>query len=151
MKKICNKCFIEKTAKHFFKDKSHSTGLYSICKECKTESTMVWREKNKEYYNQSMRDYNQREGRDVWRRNYEYKKKYGITLIQYNELLQKQNNACAICKKTKAGTRRKHFVVDHNHSTGNVRGLLCYGCNRALHTLDNFQLLAAATEYIKTP
>lgn len=54
---------------------------------------------------------------------------YGITEIQYNELLKSQNEVCAICHKPETGKRNKRLCVDHNHSTGKIRGLLCNKCN----------------------
>jgi hypothetical protein len=81
-----------------------------------------------------------------WNRLYsdpEYKKKcgdkrliklYGITPEKYEEILEEQNYSCAICK-----IHKNHFVrklqVDHNHTTGKVRGLLCHRCNTSLGKL----------------
>jgi hypothetical protein len=61
--------------------------------------------------------------------------KYGITLNQYNELLEKQLHACAICKEPESQTnwgKTKRLAVDHCHNTGRVRGLLCQRCNTTL-------------------
>ena len=55
---------------------------------------------------------------------------FGISLEQYNEMLKKQGSVCAICKeKCKSG---KNLAVDHCHTTGKIRGLLCSNCNRGL-------------------
>lgn len=74
-------------------------------------------------------------------RNQMYKMRYGITLEEYNAMLKLQGDVCAICNKTD-GTRE--LAVDHNHTTGAVRGLLCKACNimvaqieSANHILDN--------------
>lgn len=57
--------------------------------------------------------------------------KYGITLEEYNNLLITQKNECKICHKHI--TQSKYaFDVDHEHSTGIIRGLLCRQCNTAL-------------------
>lgn len=61
---------------------------------------------------------------------------YGISLDEYNALLIKQNNACAICLNEEtsihqSGVKRR-LAVDHCHKTGIIRGLLCNKCNRAL-------------------
>lgn len=61
-----------------------------------------------------------------------YKKKYGITLSQFNEMLAAQNGRCKICGSEKAGSIGQNFAVDHCHSTGRVRGLLCINCNARL-------------------
>lgn len=57
------------------------------------------------------------------------KKKYGLTLEQYHEILKKQDGKCAICKCLPNGN---HLAVDHNHETGKIRGLLCMKCNSVL-------------------
>jgi Recombination endonuclease VII len=72
------------------------------------------------------RGYN--DGRSSDRRAASLRTKYGITLDQYQSLLDKQNGGCAICGKTPE-QERKNLAVDHNHVTGEVRGLLCFHCN----------------------
>lgn len=64
------------------------------------------------------------------------KEKYGISLEHYNLLLKTQNNKCLICGKEDSGFKN-NFVVDHNHETNEVRGLLCNKCNAHLHLLEN--------------
>tara|TARA_R110000772_G_scaffold2311_11_gene8024 strand:- start:5908 stop:6441 length:534 start_codon:yes stop_codon:yes gene_type:complete len=60
------------------------------------------------------------------------KRTYGISLAEYNDMLKAQDNTCAICD----GTSKKNLHVDHDHATGEVRGLLCHGCNTALGLLN---------------
>jgi len=57
-------------------------------------------------------------------------KKYGLTLEQYKAMKAKSNNTCYICGKPP--TNKKALHIDHNHKTGQVRGLLCFLCNRYL-------------------
>ena len=54
--------------------------------------------------------------------------KFGITVEQYDQLLEKQNHCCAMCEKH-VSTMDKRLAVDHNHKTGEIRGLLCGYCN----------------------
>ena len=56
-------------------------------------------------------------------------KTYGISLSQYEELLKKQGDACAVCLRGKE-VFPKNLAVDHNHVSGEIRGLLCTYCNR---------------------
>jgi len=56
-------------------------------------------------------------------------KTYGLTLEMYERILKRQNGCCAICKKSPEG-QRLHF--DHDHKTGQFRGLLCARCNWAM-------------------
>jgi len=87
-------------------------------------------------------------------KNNDLKKSYGITLVEYEVLLQNQEGKCAICKNPErtmdkdGGPRR--MPVDHDHNTGVVRGLLCTPCNRALGMFkDNVEVLKAAIAYIE--
>lgn len=56
-------------------------------------------------------------------------RKYGINLTQYNSLKRQQSNACGVCGKL-ATEEKLPLCVDHNHATGEIRGLLCNYCNR---------------------
>lgn len=85
-------------------------------------------------------------------KNKKLKKAYGITLQEYNELLSKQNNRCAICNVNNNGKYRKKeraFAVDHCHSTNKIRGLLCSDCNVGIGLLkDNVNFLESAIKYL---
>ena len=73
-------------------------------------------------------------------------RRYGLTVAEYNRLLLEQQNVCFICKKT---NKQKMLGVDHDHKTGQVRGLLCDLCNRALGLLhDDISLLRRAIGYL---
>lgn len=73
---------------------------------------------------------------------------YGLTIEQYDSILESQGNSCAICKiDTPSG--RGRFHVDHNHITGEIRGLLCHHCNLALGNFkDNISALLSAIDYL---
>ena len=60
------------------------------------------------------------------------KNKYGLTLEAYMELYNAQEGRCAMCRISAPSFGRKGLVVDHNHQTGQLRGLLCLRCNIAL-------------------
>ena len=73
---------------------------------------------------------------------------YGIDMENYNNILSEQNNSCAICNKECVSGRK--LAVDHNHDTGEVRGLLCCKCNRGLGNFhDNLDLLRSAVLYLE--
>lgn len=85
-------------------------------------------------------------------RNNQLKYKFGITTDDYNKLLLEQNSCCAICRNPFTGkwNDRTAPVVDHNHSTNEVRGLLCQSCNKGIgHFRENLQSLKYAYEYLK--
>lgn len=84
-----------------------------------------------------------------YHRNFRFKKKFGITLEDYNVMLDKQDYKCAICREKKVYSRRKYLSVDHCHKTGRVRGLLCDACNLGLGKFnDNPDLLVRAVTYL---
>lgn len=77
-------------------------------------------------------------------------RKYGITTRQYDNLLVSQDGRCAICVTDVPGSRAEMFVVDHDHQTGRVRGLLCDACNKALGGFrDDPGLLDLAAVYLR--
>jgi len=77
------------------------------------------------------------------------RRQYGITLQEFEELLQFQGGVCAICQKSLENERRK-INIDHDHETNEVRGLLCSGCNTGLgHLGDNIDGLERALYYLK--
>jgi hypothetical protein len=75
--------------------------------------------------------------------------RYGITLDDYGRLLLEQDNKCAICLHPDVMVGP--LVIDHDHVTGEVRGLLCNGCNTGLGLFrDNLTLLLWAVRYLET-
>lgn len=62
-------------------------------------------------------------------RDYQLRRNFGISLEQYDQLFDEQNGCCAICLRP-AEVFNKNLAVDHNHKTGEVRGLVCTYCNR---------------------
>lgn len=77
-------------------------------------------------------------------------KKYGITLSEYNEMLEKQSGECAICGEDGSVGKWGKLYVDHDHKTGKVRGLLCSKCNFAIGQFnDDYNLLLRAISYLK--
>jgi hypothetical protein len=91
----------------------------------------------------------------VWRgknkrasKSIDLKKMYGITMDQYEAMEAAQGGVCAICNDPPGG-RYKNLAVDHCHSTGKVRGLLCGSCNRALGFFrDDTDAIQRAVEYL---
>lgn len=89
---------------------------------------------------------------DGWSNSY-LLKEYGIDLAEYRRLLVTQNFRCAICGGEGFLMREHHWcklVIDHDHKTGQVRGLLCHNCNRGLGLFhDSPATLVAAADYLK--
>lgn len=84
------------------------------------------------------------------RREAVLKSRYGITLEDYETMLQEQGGSCAICKSLEPGDKNLNFHVDHCHATNKVRGLLCNTCNLGLgYFHDSVEDLTNAIEYLK--
>jgi hypothetical protein len=77
------------------------------------------------------------------------KQQYGLTLAEYEAMLAEQGGVCLICGRDPQTAGRERLVVDHDHATGHVRGLLCHRCNQGLGWFgDSTELLASAARYL---
>lgn len=116
-----------------------------------------WRKMNREKDNSTKRSWakNNPEKAALCTRKGSLKYNYGITLDEYNLILLKQDNKCSICKQPetqidKRYNRIRSLAVDHDHVSGDIRGLLCGNCNKGLgHFKDNIKYLKSAIEYLE--
>lgn len=120
---------------------------YKANKEKYSAKSKAWREANPEKAQVNRkRHYEENKERSLeYSRWYSLKKKFGLSKEQYEALLEGQNHVCAICGKgcTKA------LAVDHCHTTGKVRGLLCNNCNRGVgHLKDSVENMTNAITYL---
>lgn len=113
-----------------------------------------WLEKNKQKElkrNQEYHSENRAKMRPRKRSEY-LERTYGITQEVFNEKLKEQDFKCAICKGEDPKSRKNmnNFSVDHDHTTGSVRGLLCTPCNLGIGNLqDSLKVLESAILYLK--
>lgn len=108
------------------------------CSSCAREKENA-RNRKKKYY--LKKEYRERI------HNNTLKTKYGIDKQKYNELLKQQDGVCAICKRS--NIRGHRLVVDHDHLSGKVRGLLCHNCNMTLGKMrDNLSLFKSCLSYL---
>ena len=78
------------------------------------------------------------------------KSRYGITMDDYANMLADQDGVCAICGYAPSSDK-KALMVDHDHKTGNIRGLLCIHCNTGIAYLkDDIGVLGKAADYLQT-
>ncbi len=118
--RVCVRCRIRKPFSAYAKHKKMISGIERKCKQCRFET----------------RNVKLRKERDL-------KKKYNLSLLDYENMRLIQENKCKIC------TKEKKLFVDHCHTTGKVRGLLCATCNVGLGSyLDNTELLKEAIKYL---
>lgn len=134
--KRCCSCKELKPADDFYSSRDLPDGLSRQCKPCKNHTNKKYFEKNRSKVTK-------------YRRDWELKSKYNISLDTYEDLLRTQANCCKICKTPTAGGSGG-FHVDHDHKTGIVRGLLCMNCNRALgHVQDDISILNNMISYLE--
>lgn len=131
MMKECNSCREEKSVEDFYKASRSPDKLQYACKQCTRE-----------------RD---RGPRREQRREYAWKRKlmldFDMAPEDYWEMFEQQDGACAICR---AEPDWKRLAVDHDHETGEVRGLLCNSCNCGIGFFkESPALISAALGYLK--
>jgi len=111
-----------------------------MCAPCMAEYRKSWRLKHPEKAAEAKRKHN-------------LKKNYGLTISEYDALFARQGYKCAICDRkpetrTRQG-RKLRLAVDHCHETGQIRGLLCADCNRAIGQLgDSAERIEKALAYL---
>jgi dCMP deaminase len=131
---VCVKC-----ENSFLAGKVKENGQY-ICKECirlagqdRANEVQYW--KRPEYKEMDRK----------WRLS-----QYGLSIEDYDSISERQGGVCAICKKLPEGIGNEGvLVVDHDHKTGKVRGLLCQKCNRAIGVFkEDYNILRTASAYL---
>ena len=117
-------------------------------KEQRAALKKEYNEKNKEQIAAYAKEYNEKNKEQLALYKKEWNiKKYGLSLEDYNNMLDKQNHNCEICSVSFLDN--KHFI-DHCHTTNKVRGLLCLNCNTGLgHFKDNIERLTQAINYLQ--
>jgi hypothetical protein len=137
--KTCSKCNITKDISRFSKHPTASDGYRTQCKNC-----------------QFSRQSEHRRRTGYWRgdngRKEQLKKKYKISIQQYEEMLASQRGVCALCGSADRKSKYGHFSIDHCHKTGRIRGLLCYRCNTILGVLgDDEESIWRVLLYVANP
>lgn len=114
--KVCSKCEKIKPLGEYFVDK-RTNSPRSYCKSCQNLMNKEWRDKNKDKIRVANRGYALK---------HRLKNKYNLSEDEYRLVEQESNGRCRICNN-----KRKLFI-DHDHSTGKFRGLICNQCNTIL-------------------
>ncbi len=158
-KKRCKVCGEVKGLEQFYKAAGCVDGRRGECRDCfqakavaradakpelrerGRQRTRQWIADNEERYRDYKRAYGKLDKKKRADRRDHLKRKFGLTLEDYDALLAAQHGGCAICGDPPAKTA---LHVDHDHETGVVRGLLCFRCNAAIGNLRDDQLLGPA-------
>lgn len=157
--KKCNVCQQEKEESKF--GISRKTNKNGEVKEYFDKTCMVCR--RKKYLQGSGKREVHKKGSSNWYYNNPLKvkeqrlRRYGINLEQYNELRKKQDYKCGVCNKHeteveqgRSSTTEYALQVDHCHSFGHIRGLLCTNCNTLLgKSKDSVDILQRAIDYLE--
>lgn len=131
--KKCTRCSEVKPVDAYFKDKQKSNGFSPHCKTCDKRQSREWALKNKE----------QRKN-NISRSLYKLKKD-----ANYEKMAELQSYCCEMCG-IHASNFKKRLNIDHNHKTGQIRGLLCVTCNLGLGAFkESPELLYAAIVYLE--
>lgn len=103
---------------------------------------------NREEHSKKSREY--RSKNRHLERNRRLINKYGICLEEFNKMYQLQDGKCATCRKSCPNNSRNGLYVDHNHSNGKIRALLCSNCNRVLGLInENKATLESMIKYLE--
>ena len=156
--KRCKICGELKPLSEFYRAPGARDGFRLDCKQCNLaaraakyrdnprpaiERALRWQRENPERHKAKQREYTESGRKSVSNRKSHLKRKYGLTLEDFDALLAAQGGGCAICGRPDADN------VDHDHRTGRVRGILCFNCNVAIgHIADDEDRLAAAMKYL---
>lgn len=136
--KTCGDCGETKPLDSFHRRQRHSILRVSVCKLCMNRRSAEYCKRK----NEEDPGWSRRRGR---KRN--LKSNYGMTRLQYEEMLRNQSGVCAICG---GNGGEREMAVDHSHDTGKIRGLLCSKCNVMLGMArDDINTLECAIRYLK--
>lgn len=148
--KICSKCSETKSLDQFYYHKSRNW-YEGRCKTCAIKKTMENNQKHSNRTNKSnleWRNRNPEKIKEIYRVS-NLKRKFNLSIEDYNKMFFDQKGRCKICDKHQ-NQFKKALAVDHCHTTGKIRGLLCASCNTAIgHLKDDVNLLAKAINYLK--
>jgi hypothetical protein len=156
--RICMQCTREASRRSYEKRKSQPSRpccrceeaprqpLGSYCRKCENQYQREWWDAGGRESGKAMRATERR--RVTGQLATKLKCEYGLSVEEYDAMVLAQNNRCRICEKPPTG-KFKRLCVDHNHETGEVRGLLCHLCNAALGLLrDDPDALRRALAYL---
>jgi hypothetical protein len=153
--KSCKACGAVKPMLEFYAHRSTADGRANNCMSCAKLIQREWNAKNRD----KIRQANARRDADpAKRQRYRRNSKawrlrlYGLTPEGFDRLLADQGGCCAVCGEPGQTWAERNLHVDHDHNTGEVRGLLCGRCNVGLGFFkDNAELLNKALDYLKSP
>jgi len=145
--RVCKTCKKVKPTSYFYLHKK-SGNWRGDCKACANEKRIKWFAENPEAKELAKKKSQARDKANAETIYYKYiAKQYGLTKDDYQRLISRCSGLCEICRCPPVTKVR--LVIDHDHATGKVRGLLCDKCNTAIGKLgDSTGSLFAAIDYL---
>ena len=158
--KRCKKCGATKPLSDFYREKGCRDGHRPECKSCNLAARKVWYQANREREIARVKTWQQanpdrvneshrkrRAAHPDRERDGHLRRNFGLSLEEYDAMFADQGGRCAICGQPPRKGSSLH--VDHDHETGEVRGLLCFRCNGGLGQFkEDADRLLAALEYL---
>jgi len=145
MGKTCSMCGLTKPRKDFYQEKRVADGLTARCKECTRKAANTsYQGRREEVLASHKEKYCAKKARAS-----NLMRNYGMTVDEWNAMFAEQNYRCAICGSKDPLNSTGTFVVDHCHTNGHVRGILCGPCNSLLGLAhDDHCVLTEAAMYV---
>jgi hypothetical protein len=153
--RACSTCKVVKPLGEFHRQKTGTYGRQSRCKPCASKATKDSRKKGGETRLAKRRITDRVRYQDPVRRrqklNWEFKRRYGITLDEFEEIVAEQDGLCAICKREPVGEGNHGTLFqDHCHDLDLLRGAVCGPCNSGMGMFgDSIERLRAAADYLE--
>jgi hypothetical protein len=132
--KTCSKCGQTKGLEKFYRQKEGKHGRQAACIECHAQAQK-----------ERLKDPAARARHQLLVRERHFRLRYDMSVEEYDRMLEAQGGGCAICGATRNG---RHLCVDHDHSTGEVRGILCNTCNVTIGRIEKGPGLQPFAEYL---
>ena len=123
--KLCNKCKVEKPLTEYYKRtySSGNVGYQNNCKKCQGKQRVQY-----------------------WKPHQVARRKFGLSDEEYTTLIERSQGLCEVCNNPMGNKR----CIDHDHNTGEIRGVLCNNCNTALGLVgDNVTTLTKLIQYLE--
>lgn len=131
--RLCIRCEKILPREAFGFSKSSKYHLKTICRKCTTKDHAIWMRKTTSKPKS---------------REYRLKRVYGITQVDFETMLIRQNKLCANCAEVLENkSMGKSICIDHNHTTGRVRGILCHKCNSMSGAIERPGFLKEVMQY----
>jgi hypothetical protein len=162
MEKRCKHCGELKSVDDFYRNNVGRDGLRPECKACTAAKragwyaensaaeiarVKQWQQANRERVNAGNRERRRSPESKRAQRDGHLRRKFGISIDVYEEMLAAQGGVCGICGREPNPSIALH--VDHDHETGVIRGLTCFRCNQALGAFgEDMERLQKATDYL---